>query len=95
MVLTTPNDEQLLARLSPDLRRQFEREREARRRENDAALQQVFDQRNLNRPAWRTDVPKEIRQKGKNGDEEGGLQRLPLSVDSGEKVPVSERAVQR
>lgn len=92
MTLTTPTDEDIYARLSPELRRQFDREREKRRRDNDAALQQVFDQRNLDRPAWRTDVPDAMRQ-AKNGGEEKQKQRIPMSVDS--EVPEHERHVSR
>lgn len=52
MTLTTPSETQLLASLSPSLRREYERDREAQRKRNDAALQRVFEERNIDRPAW-------------------------------------------
>lgn len=87
MRYTTPTDDEIYARLSPELRRQFDRERKARRQENDRSLQQVFDQRNLDRPAWRTDVPQETR------DATGGAQLLPLTLDA--DVPDGKKAVRR
>lgn len=88
MHFTTPTDEQIYERLSPELRRQFDREKKKRREDNDKSLQQVFDQRNLDRPAWRTDVPADVRQKTA-----GGEQKIPMSVDS--EVPVQERGTGR
>lgn len=88
MRFTTPTQEQIYERLSPELRRQFDREKKKRREDNDKSLQQMFDNRNLDRPAWRTDTPVEIRDKTAGGD-----QMIPLSVDS--NVPDKDRPVRR
>lgn len=90
MRFTTPTDDQIYARLSPELKRQFDRERAKRREDNDRSFQQIMDQRNLDRPAWRTDVPSDVRERTAGGD-----QMVPMSVDSGEKVPVADRPVRR
>lgn len=54
MTLTTPSEEQLYASLSPDLKRQFDREREGMRKANDKRLESIMRDRNLDRPAWMT-----------------------------------------
>lgn len=54
MSLTTPSQSQLYDSLSPELRRQFDREKEGRRRENDRQLAEIFERRNWDRPAWIT-----------------------------------------
>ncbi|BFZ58530.1 hypothetical protein PYCC9005_005593 [Savitreella phatthalungensis] len=59
MRFTTPNDAQIYDRLSPELKRQFDREKERRRQLADVQFQQMMGQRNLDRPAWRTDVPRD------------------------------------
>ena len=78
MRFTTPTDEDIYQRLSPELRRQYDREKDSRRKANDASLQQVFDMRNLDRPAWRTDVPADLKKAGEK-------QRIPLTLDSKEQ----------
>lgn len=83
MRFTTPTQDQIYARLSPELRRQYDREHAVRRAQNDSALQQVFDQRNLDRPAWRTDAV------GLDGEK----QQIPLSKDC--DVPDEKKTVRR
>ena len=80
MRFTTPTDQQIYDRLSPDLKRQFDREKERRRQDNDAKFEQMMSIRNLDRPAWRTDVPKDVRSATTGTTGEAG-QRIPVSPD--------------
>ena len=54
MRFTTPDQDQLYNQLSPELRRQFDRERAATRKLNDERLERMFKESKLDRPAWMT-----------------------------------------
>lgn len=53
-----PDEDQLLKRMSPELRAEYERTREARRRQHEQTMSHIIDNAKSDKPIWDVDPSK-------------------------------------